>query len=397
MKNQVGDAQGFGGMLPIFAEAYQRVLGRTGDAVKRGDEAIKDLLDATQKGQVISAKILPLVEEIARRESEPGLWKMRESSNAERNRFWNLVEEGWQRFGEGGGEEGLSYFWIMMQDFGQWFKDNGRELGWYFKRLMVDLNVFKVGMSEFIDFAWNGASNDLTDIVKENWGIDLIAVRDRVIEIYESIKSGVIRILTSMGFIEDGSLLKGLNTKFGTFLTDLEKMFVHVEGMVASIARFLRAWDNFKNLPFQTKIGAILPTTAGNKELTELLNSAGAFIGHGVGMTADALSLQTNLLFGGASPKEASDTPVQPPRLGFSDETIPKVMNSLPSTTPSQVSTSPTTVNHVYSGTTTVKVEMDAELAKSLDPVAIEKKIVEVTTQQKQQEYRGLLSNAPNN
>ena len=86
----------------------------------------KELLDATQKGQVISAKILPLVEEIARRESATGLEVMRQSSNAGRARFMNTMKEGWINFTEGGGERAIKNFWDdMTGSLGQWFKENG--------------------------------------------------------------------------------------------------------------------------------------------------------------------------------------------------------------------------------------------------------------------------------
>ena len=64
-------------MQGIFAEAYQMSLGRSPSEMKQGQKAIEELNKAMEKGQAISAKILPHVAEIAKRMAEPGLAEAR--------------------------------------------------------------------------------------------------------------------------------------------------------------------------------------------------------------------------------------------------------------------------------------------------------------------------------
>ena len=145
---QMSEAVGYSGMKQLFAEAYQMSLGRSGSAILKGEKAITELTDAMKKGAVKSAKVLPYLEELMRRDSAAGLVEARGSSVAEQNRFRNQVSEGWMNFSKGGGETGIAYFWQMMQKMGQWWIDNGSTLGRYFESAMIGLDAFRLSVME---------------------------------------------------------------------------------------------------------------------------------------------------------------------------------------------------------------------------------------------------------
>lgn len=331
-------------MQGIFAQAYQRVLGRDEKTAKKGQKAIEELNKAMEGGNVISAKLLPHVARIAKEMAEPGLAKARQTSAAEQGRFENQIARGWRNFREGGGESGLAYFWRMMQQMGSWWERNGNTLGGYFEVLMVGLNTLRVGLKEFFEFSWTGKENDLTDILKESLGIDAVTLRAQVIEIGKQLSDLFERLAISLGFKKEGSYIKGISDKFAVFMENFSKILKHVDGMLGAIERFLLAWNNFSALPIQTKIGAVLPTTAGNRELTNLINAAGSFVAHGVGATLDAGKAQVDIVAGSEDP-----TPKVPPVIpqtpyrrpdAWGDNTIPpppiSMNNSAPATTSSK-------------------------------------------------------------
>lgn len=357
LRGQLGDAPGFGEMQGIFAQAYQASLGRTGDQALKGQKAIEELNKAMENGQVISAKILPHVAQIAREMAEPGLAEARGASFAEQARFANQVARGWANFRQGGGEEGLAYFWRMMQEMGTWWENNGEMLGGYFKILMVDLNTLRVGIKEFFEFAWTGEGNDLTKILRDSLGIDAVALREQVIQIGTQIADLFERLAIALGFKKEGSYIKGISDKFGVFMENFSNILKHVDGMLAAIERFLLAWNNFSALPIQTKLGAVLPTTAGNKELSNMLNAAGSFVGHGFGATIGAASTQIDAIAGSQSPSSTASmipqTPYRNPN-AWGDDSVPRAVQQSSSQISGNVS-----VN--------VNVTGDPSLAASID------------------------------
>lgn len=362
LRGQLGDAPGFGEMQGIFAQAYQASLGRTGDKALKGQKAIEELNKAMEKGNVISDKILPHVARIAKEMAEPGLARARQTSSAEQGRFENQITRGWANFREGGGEAGLAYFWRMMQEMGAWWESNGNALGGYFEVLMVDLNTLRVGLKEFFEFAWTGEENDLTAILKESLGIDAVALREQVIEIGKQISDLFERLAVALGFKKEGSYVKGISDKFAVFMENFSKILKHVDGMLGAIERFLLAWNNFSALPIQTKIGAVLPTTAGNKELSNLVNAAGSFVAHGAGATLSALEAQVDVATGSENP-----TPKVPPIIPQAPYRRPDAWgdNSVPSTplmresSPSQVTPSKHEININISSDTNSQEAME--------------------------------------
>lgn len=113
LKQQLGDAAGFGELPQLFAEAFQI---KTGGSLK-GAEARSALMDAMQKGDVKTSDVLPIVSRLMNELSKGGVEKARTSSVAEQMRAENaLIGRGGllQSFSEAGGEQGFSRFWKEM-------------------------------------------------------------------------------------------------------------------------------------------------------------------------------------------------------------------------------------------------------------------------------------------
>ena len=246
LKNQVGDAKGFGGMMPIFAEAWQRLQGRTGDKKLTGQKALEELLKAIENRQLIASKILPVVEKIAREKSAGSIEARKESSEGQRATFMNQIIKGWQNFTEGGGESGLQFFWQMMQRMGQWWIDNGSSLGSAFETAVYWLDAVRLGAYELASFVRTGENNSFVEWASE-WGINLQEFRNSVMgmvnQVVQIFKGG-----------EDSSWIKTITTKLQNFSIALQEMFVQLSEMLEGIQRFAYGYQKWSDAPLWRKL-----------------------------------------------------------------------------------------------------------------------------------------------
>lgn len=233
-------------MQGIFAEAYQRLQGRTGSGILKGQKAIDEMNDAMKKGQLNSDKMLPLVAQIAKQMAAGGIDEARMASWAEENRFYNQLRAGRDAFRKGGGEEGLKFFWQMMQNFSSWFEANGALLGGYFESAVRWLDTFRLGVYEFIQFAVTGNENSLVEWVRE-WGINLVALRDSVMTII-----GQVEAIFRGG--QDSSWLNILTTKLQNFSIALQEMFVQLSEMLDGVQRFANGYQKWADAPLWRKL-----------------------------------------------------------------------------------------------------------------------------------------------
>lgn len=227
MRGQLGDAPGFGEMQGIFAQAYQQSLGRTGDQALNGQKAIEELNKAMEKGQVISAKILPYVAEIAKQMAAGGIDEARLSSFAEQNRFQNQMSMGWKAFREGGGESGLAFFWRIMQRMGAWWETNGAALGKGFETAIYWFDAIRLGVGEFASFLSTGESNSFTEWVSQ-FGINLQAYREEISQMFKT--------LGDIFGVSEGVDLK---TRIQNFGIRLQEILQQVNVVLSGIAKFL--------------------------------------------------------------------------------------------------------------------------------------------------------------
>lgn len=355
LKGQIGDAQGFGGMIPIFAEAWARVQGKDPSTVK---EPVKELLDAMSKGNVIASKILPIVEEIARERSKSGVEASRETANAERSRFLNQITGFWANFTSGGGESGLAKFWKMMQEFSSWLEVNGGALGRRFELLIYDLDIFWTGLKEFADFALNGTENDLVQIFR-GWGIDLQGLRKAVLDIFDELAA----IFKGDGEQSWGDVLV---TKIQNFSIGLKRILNEVKEMVQSLRVFFEGYAEWQELSWWQKFTPVAAPSQVKmaRGLAGMAADVVQMTHHGGEAVYNAATKSTSIadtnyeLYGNG-------------RGGFAPQTsVPQVINQLPNTAPSAVL--PPTVNQIrqnVGGEVNVKVEIvgDNDLVSQLN------------------------------
>ena len=227
MRGQLGDAPGFGEMQGIFAQAYQQSLGRTGDQALKGQKAIEALNAAMEKGQVISAKILPYVAEIAKQMAAGGINEARLSSFAEQNRFQNQMAMGWKAFREGGGESGLAFFWRIMQRMGTWWETNGAALGKGFETLIYWLDVVRLGVGEFFSFMSTGTHNSFSKWLGD-MGVDIAAWRESILRL----KDAIFKLLN---LDQSGQGLTELSNRLITFTDSLRQIVDNITLIVQGL------------------------------------------------------------------------------------------------------------------------------------------------------------------
>lgn len=220
MRGQLGDAPGFGEMQGIFAQAYQRSIGRTGDQALKGQKAIEALNKAMEDGKAISAKILPYVAEIAKQMAAGGIDEARLSSFAEQNRFQNQMSMGWKAFREGGGESGLAFFWRIMQRMGAWWETNGAALGKGFETFIYWLDVVRLGVGEFFSFMSTGQHNSFSKWLGD-MGIDIAAWRESILQL----KDAIFKLLN---LDQSGQGLTELSNRLITFTDSLRQIVDNV-------------------------------------------------------------------------------------------------------------------------------------------------------------------------
>ena len=237
LRGQLGDAPGFGEMQGIFAEAYQRSLGRTGAEVKKGQKAIEELNDSMKKGNVLSEKVLPFVAEIAKQMAAGGIAEARQASFAQQNRFMNQLRTGRDTFRESGGETGIAFFWQMMQRIGDWWTANAAAIGRAFETSMYWLDVFRLGVLEFYQFVSTGKENSFTDWLK-GLGVDV----DLIYLSFKNLKQAIFQLL-------------GIDT--GSASTNLQIIAERLTTFVNNLSAIVRGVEQVVNGLNQIKVGVV--------------------------------------------------------------------------------------------------------------------------------------------
>lgn len=226
LRGQLGDAPGFGEMQGIFAEAYQRSLGRTSSEAKKGQKAIEELNDAMKKGNVLSEKVLPFVAEIAKQMAAGGIQEARLSSFAQQNRFMNQLRTGRDNFRTGGGETGIAFFWQIMQRMGNWWISNSSALGRAFETTMYWLDAFRLGIYEFYQFVSTGKENSFTDWLK-GLGLDV----DLIYLAFKDLKAAIMQLL-GLDSNSASNNIKIIGERLVTFVNNLAYIVRSVEQVI---------------------------------------------------------------------------------------------------------------------------------------------------------------------
>lgn len=351
----MGDAQGFGEMQSIFAEAYQRSLGRSGTQVQKGQKALEELYKAMEKGNVYSAKVLPYVAEIAKQMASGGISEARVSAYAEKNRFFNLLTDGWKKFTEGGGANGIANFWRdMSESFGAWWNENAASLGKLFEKAVQWFKVFRIGLTDFVKYLWTGETNSFVNWLAQEKGIDSSAIRVFLLDIYDLAKVAVKSVAQTIGlldsegkfnFNEFGNRIKNFMNSLKTAFTQIMEMFVYFGyGMEKLGQLFQGGWTSLAS--------AAIPGTDSNK----LFSDAMVNFGYGFSKFAGATATVGSGMMESLTATKSGAPSLVPPSLrdqAFSASSVPQLNPSkrdwafsnasipqLPVTQPSEVVTS---------------------------------------------------------
>lgn len=314
-------------MMPIFADAWQTLQGRTGANKLTGQKALDELLKATEKRQVIAAKILPLVEQIARERASEGIDKMRTSSEGQRSFFMNQLSEGWQKFADSGGEVGLQRFWQSLQRIGGWFKDNADTFGVYFDDLAHIFDFTLLAVKESWQFLVDGTKTSIIEMIEENIGVDLSGIRNTVVKVLEEFKGVFTQVTQITGFEKNGSLMEGLKDKIATFVINLNSIMASVSSMLQNISVALDSFRKYKALTVSEQIAGFIPGTESNKLLTNSIMSTAGAVGDVVGATYGAGVAVKDIVYG------SKDRPVPQPMSTY-DKNIAQIPSAWPATSP---------------------------------------------------------------
>lgn len=238
LKNQLAEAKGFSGMMGIFAEAWQRVQGREGDSIKRGEAAHKELLKAMEDGKVTTAKILPYVEEIAKKQASRGIDQARESAFAEKNRFLNQITAGWQNFAQAGGSNAVSMWWQAFQIIGRWWEDNGSEIGQRFLNFTIWINHMVNQVRDLFATILTGNVNDTSEKLRE-WGIDVLQIRELFIKAKDAVTALWNGIETVLG-ITNRTDMGVVQSRFVGWTQGLINLFMSITEVIRGIGLILQ-------------------------------------------------------------------------------------------------------------------------------------------------------------
>lgn len=251
--------------------------------MKTGAAALTELTDAMKKGLVKTDKLFPFLEDLLRRNAEPGLATARLSAMAEKNRFQNLWREGEENFAMGGGQEGMALFWRQMQLLGQWFKDNGAWLGEKFKGFMLWMDLFRVSIKEFFEFFATGEQNDLSVFLAQ-WGINLGEIRDSIIALVQSIEG-----MFMSGAGDASTLKEAIKARVQQFALDLKDVIDSTTKFFTAISGLIVAMQEWSSMPWWKKVSIL-----GAVESGKVLYEGGKAAVSGIGVIKDMGDTVTN-------------------------------------------------------------------------------------------------------
>ena len=105
-------AESMPGTMDVFAQAYSEMTG----SGLQGQEALAKFYEDIGKGNIESAKILPIVARILSERAAPKIDVMKKSSIAEQARSQNMQTQMLESFSKAGGETGFARLWRTATD-----------------------------------------------------------------------------------------------------------------------------------------------------------------------------------------------------------------------------------------------------------------------------------------
>lgn len=156
LKQQLGDAQGFGESQILFAQAYQMMKNKTNNPLDprllKGTAATSEMGKAMKDNKLIAADILPIVSELMLAKARPSIDAASQTGTSNQNRFNNARKDFFENFARGGGDAGLSNIWKAIADLTQQAADNAEMLGANFRIGTAYVRLFLGQVADLMDY-----------------------------------------------------------------------------------------------------------------------------------------------------------------------------------------------------------------------------------------------------
>jgi hypothetical protein len=268
LKQQLGDAQGFGESQILFAQAYQMMKNKTNNPLDprllKGNKATSELGDAMKKNKLISNELLPIVSELMLAKARPALEAASQTGTSNQNRFNNARTTFFENFAKGGGDQGMSNVWKMLADLTQTAADNAEMLGANFRVGTAYVRIFLGQVTDLVEYLSGDAKegNVFTKIFTPEMAEQIKIIGDNL--------SAAIAPLNSLDMSNSTSQLKDfLQVAINTVqtLTSLSLMVRSMytldgKGFLEGGKRALVGMSGFVNEGLQTNLRqALLPST----------------------------------------------------------------------------------------------------------------------------------------
>lgn len=164
LRQQLGDAQGFGEAQMVFAQAWQMLQNKTNNPLDprllKGSKATAALSDSMEKGKVLPSDILPVVAQLLRAKAAPALDAASKTGTAEENRFKNTRMAFFKTFATSGGDAGMANIWKALGDLTQVAANNAELLGANFRVGTAYVRMFLLEVTELVEYLTGSAKDD---------------------------------------------------------------------------------------------------------------------------------------------------------------------------------------------------------------------------------------------
>lgn len=192
LKQQLGDAQGFGEAQILFAQAWQMMKNKTNNPTDsrllKGSKATAELQDAMKKNKLIASEILPIVSDLMLAKARPALEEASKTGTANQNRFNNAKTDFFANFAKGGGDAGMSNIWKALADLTQRAADNAEMLGANFRIATAYARVFMAELGELTDWLSGDAKegNIFTKTFTPEMNEQVKMIKDNILGLFDA-------------------------------------------------------------------------------------------------------------------------------------------------------------------------------------------------------------------
>jgi hypothetical protein len=257
LKQQLGDAQGFGEAQILFAQAYQMMKNKTNNPLDsrllKGSASTAELGKAMKDNKLISSELLPIVSELMMAKARPAIEAASNTGTANQNRFTNARTAFFENFAKGGGDAGFSNIWKTLAELTEQAAGNSEMLGANFRIATAYVSVMVATLQDLGDFlSGNSAKGNIfADMVDPEFMASLQTTSNTVNQMVGAWKSLDLSEITGVmttfmnsslsalkAVIDFVAQLKSLATAdFTGFMKSNDSMYANILGMFSTNAK----------------------------------------------------------------------------------------------------------------------------------------------------------------